>query len=277
MNTRGEVKSNTRQALLCCVLLLCFVLPATGPAWSQRPLEIIALRHRSVEQVLPALRPLLERDGVLSGQGYQLFVRTSPANLAEIKAALAAIDTQARRLVISVRFGQAGEDTRSRIGAGATIGNDGVRIRAQAGETRGQSSERIDQTLQVLEGARAFIATGESRPLAQREVVRTPGGVLVRETTTVQNISTGFEIVPRLGAGEQVQLDVMPQRESAGATPGSVQGQRVATTLRARLGEWIEIGGTTEQRSFDRRGPASSDTGVLNESRGVWLKVDEAR
>ncbi len=39
---------------------------------------------------------LLEPGGVLSGQSNQLIVRTSPRNLAEIRAALDAIDTPAR-------------------------------------------------------------------------------------------------------------------------------------------------------------------------------------
>lgn len=238
-------------------------------------LEIIQLRHRSVEQVLPALRPLLERDGVLSGQGYQLIVRTSPSNLAEIKAALAAIDTQPRRLLISVHFGQAGEDARSRIGVSGTLGSDGARISARAGEGRSQTAERIDQTLQVLEGGRAFIATGESRPLQQRQVQRTPGGFIVTETTSLQNIATGFAVVPRVN-GAQVQLDITPQRENAGAVPGSVQGQRIATTLSARLGEWIEVGGTAEQRTLDERGLLSSGSRSFSDSRSVWVKVEEA-
>src|SRR4051812_34334968 len=37
-------------------------------------LEIISLRHRTVEQVLPALRPLLEPGGTMTGQSNQLIV-----------------------------------------------------------------------------------------------------------------------------------------------------------------------------------------------------------
>src|ERR687887_2073260 len=76
-------------------------------AMAQNALEIIGLRHRTAEQVLPALRPLLEPGATLSGQGTQLFVRTSPANLAELRRALESIDRPQKRLVISVRFGNA--------------------------------------------------------------------------------------------------------------------------------------------------------------------------
>src|SRR4030066_117723 len=75
------------------LMLLFFFAPAV-PA--QGTLEVIPLRHRTVEQVLPVLRPLLEPGGAMSGQSYQLIVRTSPGNLAEIRAALQAIDHPAR-------------------------------------------------------------------------------------------------------------------------------------------------------------------------------------
>ena len=77
----------TRKLLFLSALAL-----AAAQALAQQSLEIIALRHRTVEQVLPVLRPLLEPGGTLTGQRGQLIVRASPANLAELRQALAAID-----------------------------------------------------------------------------------------------------------------------------------------------------------------------------------------
>ncbi len=265
---------------------LRFALPLTfflagGLSWGQGALEIIPLRQRSVEQVIPALRPLLEPGGVLTGHGYQLIVRASPANIAEIRAALAAIDSRARRLLIHVRFGQTGEGARQQAVVSGSIGSEGARLSVRAGASSATSSERVAQTLQVLEGGRAFIASGQTRPLQQRQVTRAPGGYVVSETTTMQNIATGFEVVPRIvgtgpGGGE-VQLDVSPQRETPGLTPGSVQGQRIVTTLRTRLGEWVEIGGSDEQRVVDQRGLASVAGNTANETRSIWIKVEEVR
>src|SRR5256885_10971400 len=64
------------------------VVAAVLAAWAahslaQQALEIIPLRHRTLDQVLPALQPLVEPGGALTGQSGQLIVRTSPANLAE--------------------------------------------------------------------------------------------------------------------------------------------------------------------------------------------------
>src|SRR3990170_8156272 len=97
------------------------LLFACGVALAQGSLEVIDLRHVTAEQVLPALRPLLEPGGVLTGQRNQLIVRTSPRNLEELRRALAALDAPARRLVISVRFDSADATTDASVEAGARI------------------------------------------------------------------------------------------------------------------------------------------------------------
>ena len=106
-------------------------------AGAQNALEIIALRHRTAEQVLPSLQPLLEPGGTLSGQGTQLFVRTSRANLTELRRALEAIDRPARRLQISVRYDQENDLASRGVDASGRISNRGsnVDVRAQDGRS----------------------------------------------------------------------------------------------------------------------------------------------
>src|SRR5512134_1454983 len=133
----------------------------TGAATAQYALEIVPLRHRTVEQVLPVLQPLVEPGGTLSGNRGQLFLRASPANVAEIKRALDAIDHPARRLQISVRFDDAGDRERRELGGSATVGSAGARVTVTAEDSRRFSGERVDQRVQVLEGGRAFISSGQ--------------------------------------------------------------------------------------------------------------------
>ncbi len=224
--------------LLCC-----------GLAWAQASLEVIELRHTTAEQVLPALRPLLEPGGVLTGQRSQLIVRASPANLAELRRALETLDAPARRLVIAVRFEGAAAERRTEIGVDARVSNRGSRIEARASESVSTGAERVDQRIQVREGGRARIATGASRPLE------------LRDGAVIQDIATGFDVIPRL-AGDTVLLEIAPQREVAGTvTRGSVQVLRATSTVRGRLGEWLELAGVEATGS----------------SRRIWVKVDEVR
>ena len=52
------------------------------------------------------------------------------------------------------------------------------------------------------------------------------------------------------------------QRERPGALPGSVDSRRVATTVSAALGQWVELGGV-------------QSSGIVSERRGIWVKVEE--
>jgi hypothetical protein len=215
-------------------LLTFFSLAAAG----QNTLEIISLRHRTAEQVLATLRPLAEPGATLSGQGSQLFIRTSPANLAEIRRALDALDRPLRRLQISVRFDGTVDATAQELEVGGRVSNRGARLGVRAQDSRTSGAERVDQRIQVLEGGRAFIMAGQSTPLRSGAFLDT---------------ATGFEAVPRL-TDETVVLEITQRRE----TPG--QQQSLVTTVSGRLGEWLEIGGTANQAS-----------------RSVRLKVEEMR
>jgi hypothetical protein len=185
---------------------------------AQQALEIIPLKHRTVDQVLPVLQPLLEPGGTLSGSRGQLLLRASAANIAEIRRALDAIDRPSRRLQISVRLDDALESERRDIRASGTIGNRGAAASVSAEESRRAAAERVDQRLQVLEGGHAFIVTGRSNGFHDRE--------------------SGFEVTPRV-SGRQVQLEIAQRGE---------KGQRLSTGVTTRLGEWVEIGATGSGR-----------------------------
>src|SRR5919198_5634704 len=238
-------------------------------AMAQNALEIITLRHRTAEQVLPNLQPLLEPGATLSGQGAQLFVRTSPANLDDLRLALTALDRPARRLLISVRYDEDRDAAARGIDASGRIGNRDSRIDVRAQDSRSRSEERVDQRVQALEGARATILAGASRPVRQRQYIQTPAGVVSQEVTVVQELTSGFEVIPRV-VGDRVEVEIAQQRESTASY------QRAQTRASGRLGEWFELGSVAMGAARDERGIASATTSG-GETRRVWIRVDELR
>ena len=247
-----NLASLIRSAFATC--LAAFAVHAAG----QNMLEILQLRHRTAGQVLPVLRPLVEPGGTLTGQGNQLIVRVSPANFAELKRALEAIDLPSRRLQISVRFDESVDSTAQGLEASGRISNRGSRIDVRGQDSISVGSDRVDQRLQVLEGSRAFIMTGRSAP------------VTVQGGTVIRDVGSGFEVVPRL-AGTNVLLDVSQTRETLD------RQQSLVTTVSARLGEWVEVGGAVEVAARDDRGLTGFNRARSGESRRVWLKVEEIR
>ena len=285
-----------RQALAAALLGIVLA----GAALAQTTVEVIPLKYRQADQVIPVLQPLLGRDASISNFQNQLVIRATPAELAQVKNVLASLDTPPRRLLITVRqdadvtgirreaevSGSIGNDqarvtvpgSGSREGGNVVLRDGDDRLRARVVDSSQAGSERTAQTVQVLEGYSAFIRAGESRPVRNRQVVRTMvnGQMVDRvvETTDYRDATTGFNVRPRL-QGDRVTLDIDPQREAFDEQRrGAVNVQRVATTVSGRLGEWISLGGISEERSDDRSGILNSRSTRSSDQRGVQVKVE---
>src|SRR3954469_7796537 len=178
---------------------LSIAVVAAGATAAQGALEIIALRHRTAEQVLPTLRPLMEPGATLTGQGTQLIVRTSAGNLAELRRALDELDRPLRRLQISVRFDDALESAARGVETSGRVTNRGSSVDVRVQDRQSASAETVEQRLQVLVGAPPFISTGRSAPVYD--------GRGFRET------STGFEAIARVAA-DGVLVEIAQRRDT---------------------------------------------------------------
>lgn len=265
---------------------LLLLLLGAGPLLAQQGLEVLSLQHRSVEEVLPVLRPLVEPGGSLSGMNNQLFLRASERNRAEIRKALAAMDVPARRLVIRVATdlsqteqyrggrvqGSLGND-RVRIGNADTGGSN--QVRAQVYDSRSATAGGGTQMVQTVDGGRAYIQVGTSLAVPMRQVVLGPGGAVVSEIVEYRDVGRGFYAEPRV-RGDRVSVDISQQSDAPGRRgDASIQVQRLSTTVSGRLGEWLQLGGTGQDASSRRQGTLSLSTSEVRESRGIWLMVEE--
>jgi len=292
--------SSIRWRVLSVAALLC----VTGVAGSQTTvLEVVPLRYRTAQEVIPIIRPMLAPEGSVSGLQGQLIVRTTPANLEEVKRILASIDTAPRQLLITVR--QDADTDRSRASAGVSgsvggehgrvtvpgshdqrggnvvIGEGDNRVRVQAAEGRRVESDRNTQTVRVMEGREAFVHVGQSVPVRERQVRRVViNGKLVEQVvdgTQYRDVTTGFYVLPRL-SGDRVTLDVSPQRESLSRQiPGAINVQSLVTTVSGRLGEWMEIGGVSQDASGQQTVLIGRKTTATRDDRRVLVKVEEVR
>jgi hypothetical protein len=169
------------------------------------------------------------------------------------------LDRPARRLQISVRFDDSFDASRRSLGASGRIGSDGSRVDIRARQLDSSGAERVDQRVQVLEGSRAMIYTGQSQPVRERRYIQTPGGVVSQEVTVLQDTRMGFEVMPRL-AGSTVQIDI--------ATANGY------TTASGPLGEWFELGAVATGANRNERSIASQSRSNTSETRRAWIKVE---
>ena len=260
--------------ILC---LLAFLFSTS--LWAQQ-MEIIELRSKSVDEVLPALLPLVEPGGTLTGMNNQLFLKASPRNRADIKRALAAIDKPARQLVI--RVSQNREMDNSSRGAGASgqviLGtNNRANVDARVWDTRTARRDSAGQMVRTLEGSPAFIQIGHALPLPMRQVVLGPNGAIINESVVYHDIGQGFQATPQLN-GNQVTLEISQQADTPDRHGrGGINTQRLSTTVSGRLGEWIELGGTGQQEDSRQGGGFSASTREVRDQRSIWLKVEEVQ
>ncbi len=276
-------------------LSLVLILLA-APAWAE--LEVIELQHRSAEDLLPIVRPLLDKDEVASGMNNQLILRASPKRIAEIRKMLGSLDVAPRRLRITVMqdvdsdtvarltelSGSAGgRDARVTVpgsgdnaGLNVEAGRGQDRLRARVYSTRSLETDRKTQQLQVLEGNRALVRSGQSVPVPVRQVIQRPWGTEVVETTEYRQVDSGFYVLPRIN-GDRVTLEIDAQNDALapGGTYPATRTQQTTSTVSGRLGEWLVVGEVGRRTDDDGSTVSTRSAARSQEQRNVLIKVEE--
>lgn len=245
----------TSAARFLIATLLAVTSLGSSPWARAQELQIVELHHRLADEVLPVVQPLLAEGGVLTGIDGLLFVRTSPANLEQILAAVAAIDRAPRQLVITVGQGTASGTTSASAQGSVIIGSDSsARVRAGAG-TR-QADLRNLSSIRTLEGNETYIAVGQSAPY--------------------RDADTGFYATARV-SGNIVTLEVSPRQQRLVGRGGVVEGGGATSTVSMPLGEWIELGAVRETTSGSASGLLVWGRHGGSSEYSAWVKVEEVR
>ena len=274
------------------IFALLFISPififGTSLAGQNDPLQIIDLKNRPADEIIPVIKPMLKPDDAITGTGFQLFLRTDAKTLEEVTRLLQVMDKAPRNLVIKVRNNLDSESNSTDFNAAGNyeIGDDvrvvvgdrppkdkGTKVRINS--NRNSTDRNTEHMIRVIEGGQAFITAGEIRPYEHRTIITHNHGVSVYDSVDYQDITSGFYVTPRLTGNNSVSLQVQPHYRSINEErAGTIDVQESDTTVEARLGEWIQIGGIDTDAS-------SKDSGILNTSRSsknirsdIFIKVD---
>ncbi|MDV3239838.1 MAG: hypothetical protein LOY58_13425 [Gammaproteobacteria bacterium] len=258
--------------------LLLALLSAAATAADR--IEVVTLQNRSAEELMPLIRPMLDESEALSGTGYRLIVRATPQRQEEIRALIAQLDQAARQLRISIRRAAHEEIEREGIRGAVDIGAAGgeveARGRAIVRSTRDKDGEGNYYEVTALEGTPAFIHTGEAFPVPSRSGHVVDGRIVIMEGIDYRELSSGFYALARTHDGE-VTVDISPQREVLDPRgSGRIRSTALVTTVRGRLGEWLELGGTARQRTQEGGGLLRSTRSRDAAQQTLWLKVEVA-
>ena len=261
-------------------------------------MEVIPLKHRLVTDLLPTLRELVADGGSVTGLNNQLIIRTTPANLADLKHVIEGLDQRQRQLRISVRQNvqdttQAAADglaarvqlgnAQADVGMGGPGDAPGAAIRyagdkagvsVETYRTHGEDDRASTHFVSAIEGTPAFIGTGQSLPLPQSSAVITPYGANVQESLAYRNVGSGVYVTPRL-AGEEVTLEISPYSQQLDSRGGGMIDERgINTVVRGRLGEWLPLGGATGASHDHAVSELHSTARAESQAYDAWVKVE---
>ena len=262
------------------------------------PIQTIQLKHRPADEIMPVIKPLLGADDSLTGQGYQLFIRTSEKNFEQVRQMVSKLDTAAKMLLVSVFQGNDRElralgvsgnfqyqDSDAKVGLGSSdkSGQRGADVKystrnASAGahtfSTRGRLSDNPIHQLRISEGSEGYIETGESIPYFSGSYWRGGRHGLVGGGVDYKDINTGFYVLPRIH-GEQVTMDVSPYKQSQSRQRGGdIETQSASTRITGQLGEWLAIGGVTGQTRRYNTSVGSYGSTQSRDNASIWIKAD---
>jgi hypothetical protein len=279
-----------------CLVAFLLVSSATLLAEELMVIETIKLQHRLVKELLPTIQSLLAPGGTAAAANEQLILRSTPANIADLKHVIATLDVRQHSLRISVRQNvqdatQSAADglaARAKLGdaqvavgglsAGPATGgalrfeSNGVAVESY--HTDGQSEQAGSYFVTTVEGSPAFINTGQSVPLPQTTATLTPFGASVQDSLNYREVGSGFYVTPYLH-GEEVTLEISPYTQQLDRSGGGVIAEHSAqSVVRGRVNEWIALGGTGTSAQDDEHAELHSTRRAARDAYDVWVKVE---
>jgi len=254
-------------------------------AFAATEFKIIDLQHHFAEDILPIIQPLVGSDGTATGMQNHLIIRASPEKMIEIEQIIATLDVERQNLKITVSHQnnlQTNNDNavvngRKQIG-NVTIGTnkyprnatDGVQLDIE----NNQSSIRRNgnQFINVMDGEHAFIRVGQSVPYTQEWIILTQRYASIQRTTEFVDISTGFSVRPR-SIGNQIELEITPRIAQLNQSK-YIDFEELSTIVRVNRGEWLDLGGTMQQKDEVSRAILSEQNGRQSQSNALSIRVE---
>ncbi|MFC0712186.1 secretin N-terminal domain-containing protein [Azorhizophilus paspali] len=261
-----------------CRLLILLLTLASSCALAAT--EIIQLNHRMADEMLPVAHALIGDEGRVHAHGNQLIVNAPAAQVQELRALLEQLDIPPRRLLITVDSSAARSGTQHGYSAGDSVDSGDVEIRngrLQDGNRLRILSHGTDrqgdalQRIQATEGYPALIQTGRSVPLHDTQIG--PYGQLYRETY-YRDITRGVYVTARI-SGDIVHVALSSSNEQLDPSlPGAIDVQQLDTQVSGRLGEWIDLGNSSESRDNDQQAPLRRYSASTREELSMRLRVE---
>jgi type II secretory pathway component GspD/PulD (secretin) len=244
------------------------------------------MQYRTAAEAVPMVQSLLSPGGraVADGRTNSLLVVDDGETIQRVREFLLGFDKLGKQAKIRVRFdeSEAGERTSVEgsarasgedwaVSAGKPMRRDGVEVRMQdRSRTRQGSSEFF---LMVVSGSAAYIMVGQDILYTQRWVDLKRRFARGTESLAVQRIETGFEVMPVI-LKDHADVEITPRISHGGTGSRVVRFTEASSRLMAPFGQWVTIGGSSQQSNEVIRALLEAGRGESGSVTSISLLVE---
>lgn len=223
---------------------------------SAQSLNTIELQHRNASSLIPLIKPLLNGDEAVSGQGSIIILKMSQARKNELNTLIQQLDKPVKQLLIEVKspsdFANHGKKQQTNI----VINNRGnSQIVHRTRKTTSTRSNDPIHRIRVLDGHQATISDGKIIPLLSSAIRFNPDifnsnatqGQVEGLSLSYHEVASTIYVRPQLH-GNTVTLEITPDySELDPETNSGIQTRSASTTITIPLDHWSALGGVQQE------------------------------
>jgi hypothetical protein len=125
----------------------------------------------------------------------------------------------------------------------------------------------------VVSGSAGYIMVGQDILYTQRWIDLTRRFARVTESLAIQRIETGFEVMPTL-LKDHADVEIIPRISHGGPGSRVVRFTEASTRVVAPIGQWVTIGGASQQSNEVIRAVLEAGRGERSSVTSISLLVE---
>jgi len=270
--------------LITVGLVLCLAGAWVNPCVAET--LVYPMQYRTAPEAVPMVQSLLSPGGraVADARTNALLVVDDEETIQRVREFLQGFDKLGKQAKIRVRFEESGTRERTSVGgsarasgedwsvsAGKPMRKDGVDVRFQDRSRAQQGSSEFFVT--VVSGSAAYIMVGQDILYTQRWLDLTRRYARVTESVTIQRIETGFEVMPVI-LKDHADIEITPRISHGGPGTRVVRFTEASTRLMVPIGQWVTIGGASQQSNEVVRAVLEAGRGEKSSVTSISLLVE---
>jgi len=270
--------------LITVGLVLCLAGAWVNPCVAET--LVYPMQYRTAAEAVPMVQSLLSPGGraVADARTNALLVVDDEETIRRVREFLQGFDKLGKQAKIRVRFEESGTRERTSVegsarasgedwsvSAGKPMRKDGVDVRFQDRSRAQQGSSEFFVT--VVSGSAAYIMVGQDILYTQRWLDLTRRYARVTESVTIQRIETGFEVMPVI-LKDHADIEITPRISHGGPGTRVVRFTEASTRLMVPIGQWVTIGGASQQSNEVVRAVLEAGRGEKSSVTSISLLVE---